>query len=93
VRVLLVQNSPVEDFAAYRVALEEAGHRCRVVHGDAGDVLPSPDGWDLVLVGGTPLSARAFDTHPVLSKEWTWLGRALADGTPCFGVCCGVPGS
>jgi GMP synthase (glutamine-hydrolysing) len=90
VRALLVQNSAVEDFATYRVVLEEAGHRCRVVRADAGDAFPSLDACDLVLVGGTPTSAAEFEGHREYEREWEWLGRALAAGKPCFGVCCGA---
>ena len=89
-RALLLQNCAVEDFGAYQIALEEAGHRCRVVRADEGHALPSLDGFDVVLVGGTPTPSSEFEKHPAYVKEWEWLGRALAEGKACFGVCCGA---
>jgi GMP synthase (glutamine-hydrolysing) len=90
VRALLLQNCAVEDFGAYREALEDAGHRCRVVRADEGHALPSLESCDLVLVGGTPASASEFETRPAYAREREWLARALAAGKACFGVCCGA---
>lgn len=91
IRALAIQNCELETLGFY---CEELRARddviLDVVHPYRGDALPAADGWDVALVGGTPISAYEADAHAFLRDELDLLRELIARQIPLFGVCCGA---
>jgi len=88
-KVLLLQNNPIESFGCYLEQIEARDIRSRLVHVYAGEALPATAGWDAVIVGGTPESAMTLHRHSALGREVPYLRELVAADIPIFGVCCG----
>jgi GMP synthase-like glutamine amidotransferase len=52
--------------------------------------LPSPEGWDLIIAMGGPMSVNDEATLPWLVAEKAFLHQAMAAGVPVLGVCLGA---
>jgi GMP synthase-like glutamine amidotransferase len=89
-RILAIQNCEIEGFGLYEQHLVARGTDCQVVHAYRGHPLPPFEAFDVIFVGGTPISAYAAHEHPFLQAEVAYLGRVLSAGKPCFGICCGA---
>ena len=88
-RVLAIQNCPVEGFGLYEEYILEKGIQHDLIHAYRMPDLPSIDGYDAILVGGTPASARNVERDPFLRTLSEYLAPAIEAGKPCFGICCG----
>ncbi|MEN6310434.1 MAG: type 1 glutamine amidotransferase [Acidobacteriota bacterium] len=88
-RVLVIQNSPVEDIGLYGRFLEEEGATLAVLHPNRGEEFPAETDFDAVIIGGTPLSATQYALHRFLRAEADFLERAMAREIPCLGICFG----
>jgi GMP synthase-like glutamine amidotransferase len=89
-KVLAIQNCAVEGFGHYKQHLATRGVDYTVVHPYRGDRLPPAEGFVVLLVGGTPISAYAAEEHPFLLAEYHILQGAVSAGKTCFGICCGA---
>jgi GMP synthase-like glutamine amidotransferase len=89
-KILAIQNCEIEGFGLYEQYLlaQEVEHK--VVHAYRERALPPVEGFDAILIGGTPISAYAVSEHFFLQREYGYLRHALAAGVPCFGICCGA---
>ncbi len=87
--VLLIQNCPLEGFGRYESHLAERGYSYRVLHPYRHCEFPPVDDYDVLVVGGTPISALAVNEHQFLELEWQFLAKALESQRPCFGICFG----
>lgn len=86
----MIQNSPIEDFGRYRTALEELDADVALIRAYEGDRLPGPEAFDLILVGGTPISANDAEKTPYLASLMQFLDHAIQRNVVCFGICCGA---
>jgi GMP synthase-like glutamine amidotransferase len=89
-KVLAIQNCAVEGFGHYEQHLATRGVDYTLVHPYRGDRLPPAQEFDILLVGGTPISACAVEGHPFLEAEHHTLQGAVSAGKTCFGICCGA---
>jgi GMP synthase (glutamine-hydrolysing) len=87
---LAIQNCEIEGFGLYEQYLRAQEVEHSVVHAYRERALPPFDGFDAILIGGTPVSAYATHEHPFLERECEYLRHALAAAKPCFGICCGA---
>jgi GMP synthase (glutamine-hydrolysing) len=91
-RVLIVQNDPVENLGAYEEYLKtfRVGHT--VFHAydmDEEDAFPPAGLFEAFIIGPTPISANDVEDHLFLRREWEFLGALIESGKPVLGVCCG----
>ena len=94
-RALIIRHSAAESLAEnYTAALEEQGFRLEPLNlfesAPLYDRFSAPDLRDveMILALGGPLSAN--DGYAALRLERAYLGEALAQGKPIFGVCLGA---
>jgi GMP synthase (glutamine-hydrolysing) len=85
-RALVVEHAEHEGAGLVGAALAEGGLKLDVVRSWAHDALPSPDGYDLVLVLGGPMSA----TEDWLAPEAALLAASSRAGRPTVGICLGA---
>lgn len=89
-RILAIQNCPVEGFGLYAHRLLDRRVDFTVVHAYAGDPMPLLEAVDAVLVGGTPISAYEIQKPAFLRKEIQYVAGAIQAGKPCLGICFGA---
>jgi GMP synthase-like glutamine amidotransferase len=89
-KILAIQNCAVEGFGQYERRLVARGVDYMLVHPYRGQRVPPAEEFDVLLVGGTPISAYAVEEHPFLLAEYRALQGAVAAGKTCFGICCGA---
>jgi GMP synthase (glutamine-hydrolysing) len=85
-RALVIEHAEHEGAGLVGEALAEGGMRLHLVRTWAGDALPSPDGFDLVLVLGGEQSAN----DPALDGEAALLAESSRAGRPTVGICLGA---
>ncbi len=88
-RILLIQNCPLEGFGRYEAYLAERGYSYRVLHPYRRCEFPPVNEYDVFFVGGTPISAVEVDEHEFLHLEWHFLADVLESQRPYFGICFG----
>lgn len=89
-RILVFQHLAVEHPGIFREFWDEAGHHWVTVNFDAGAPIPSPDGFDLMVVMGGPMDVWQEEQHPWLRPEKAAIRHWVADlGRPYLGVCLG----
>jgi GMP synthase-like glutamine amidotransferase len=52
--------------------------------------LPSDMNYDALIIGGTPDSVCHLNKYPYLKNVYQFLTKAVKNGKPCFGICCGA---
>ncbi|GEO80393.1 type 1 glutamine amidotransferase [Pararhodospirillum oryzae] len=89
-RFLVFQHLDVEHPGVFREFWDDAGHEWVGVELDAGEPIPSLDGFDRLVVMGGPMDVWQEDEHPWLKPEKeairTWVQTL---GRPYLGVCLG----
>jgi GMP synthase (glutamine-hydrolysing) len=91
IRALGIQNCALETLGAYADLLRDhAEVEFEIVHPYRGETLPAADTYDLVLVGGTPISAYDASSTGYLADELDFLREVLARQIPALGICCGA---
>lgn len=85
-RALVVEHAEHEGAGLVGEALAEGGMRLHLVRTWAGDALPAPDGFDLVLVLGGEQSANDL----ALDGEAALLAASSCAGRPTVGICLGA---
>ncbi|MGV6846930.1 MAG: type 1 glutamine amidotransferase [Marinibacterium sp.] len=89
-RLLVLQHAAVEHPGVFRRFLNEDGHSFEAVELDAGDALPSLDGFDGLWVMGGPMDVWQEDAHPWLRDEKAFIREAVEGrGLPFLGLCLG----
>ena len=89
-RVACIQNCETEGFGQMEGYFAENGIECLLLRAWEETPLPSIDGFDAVVVGGTPLPAYDIKSHGFLLREWDFLQDALERQLPCLGICFGA---
>lgn len=89
-KLLVLQHAEVEHPGIFREFLAEDGHSCHTVHLNAGDPLPSLDGFEALWVLGGPMDVWQEDEHPWLTEEKKFIREAVEErGLPFLGLCLG----
>ncbi len=89
-RILVFQHLKVEHPGVFRECWAENGHDWVTAELDAGDSIPSLDGFDLLVAMGGPMDVWQEDVHPWLVPEKTAIRHWVKDlGRPFLGICLG----
>lgn len=89
-RILVLQHLKVEHPGVFREFWAESGHEWVAVELDAGDSIPSPDGFDLLVAMGGPMDVWQEDVHPWLISEKAAIRHWVKDlRRPFLGICLG----
>jgi GMP synthase (glutamine-hydrolysing) len=88
-RALIVEHAEHEGAGLIGAELAAGGVALDVRRVWAGDTLPRPDGYDLVLVLGGAMSAWEDTAHPHLADEAAMLAAASRAGQLTVGICLG----
>ena len=89
-RFLVFQHVDVEHPGIFRDFWREAGIAWDAVELDEGDVIPSLDPYDVLVVMGGPMDVWQEDEHPWLVTEKRAIRHWVADlGRPFLGICLG----
>ncbi len=89
-KILVLQHADVEHPGILRQFIAEDGHSLDTVDLDAGDTLPSLDGYDALWVMGGPMDVWQEDSHPWLKPEKAFIRDAVEGrGLPFLGLCLG----
>jgi GMP synthase-like glutamine amidotransferase len=89
-RILVFQHLGVEHPGIFRDFWSEAGHIWVPVALDEGEVIPSLDGFDLMVVMGGPMDVWQEDLHPWLIEEKAAIRRWVKElERPYLGICLG----
>lgn len=88
--LLVLQHIVCEPPGAYEDELLARGADVDRVELDQGERLPDWRAFDGVIAMGGPMGAYDEDLFPWLVAERTWIGEAVAGGTPFWGVCLGA---
>ncbi len=89
-RVLGLQNCPTEGLGLYEVHLEELDVTHQILHPYSGESFPPLDLYEVIIVGGTPVTVNEIRSHNFLLKEGRFLKRALERGKFILGICFGA---
>lgn len=88
---LILQHTVQERSGIFAAILQERGWRQETLPLFDGAAFPSsPDGFDLILSLGGPMSASQERAYPFLKKERAFLHQALKRGQPVLGICLGA---
>jgi len=89
-KILVLQHEKVEHPGIFRQFLAEDGHSWDAVELDAGETLPSLDGYDALWVMGGPQDVWQEDKYPWLANEKAFIREAVEErGLPFLGMCLG----
>lgn len=89
-RILVFQHLSVEHPGIFRSFWTENHHEWRAVELDAGEQIPSFDGFDILVVMGGPMDVWQEKAHPWLVREKAAIRHWVRDlRRPYFGVCLG----
>ena len=89
-KLLVLQHAEAEHPGIFRKFLQEDGHDYDAVELDAGEELPSIDGYDGLWVLGGPMDVWQEDEHPWLAAEKACIRDAVEGrGLPFLGLCLG----
>ena len=87
---LVLQHADAEHPGIFRSFLKEDGHSYDAVELDAGEALPSLDGYDALWVMGGPMDVWQEEAHPWLKDEKAYIKEAVEGrGLPFLGLCLG----
>ncbi|MFW6214273.1 MAG: glutamine amidotransferase-related protein, partial [Spirochaetota bacterium] len=88
--VTVLGHVPFEGPASIATWAYGRGHRVEQIRLWAADALPDPNGIDLLVIMGGPMSVWHSDAFPWLRDEERFVRAALANGVPTLGVCLGA---
>ena len=89
-RILVFQHIEVEHPGVFREFWAESGHEWVVIELDAGEPIPSLDGFDLLVAMGGPMDVWQEDLHPWLIAEKAAIRHWVKDlRRPFLGICLG----
>jgi len=89
-RIHSLEHVPFEQPAAIGDWARASGYTLSATRLYAGDRLPTPEGIDLLLVMGGPMSIHDEARHEWLRSEKRFLALALQAETPVLGICLGA---
>jgi len=87
---LVFQHIAIEHPGIFRDVMADAGVAWTTVELDAGETIPSFEGYDALLVMGGPMDVWQEDAHPWLAPEKAAIRDAVrVHGLPVLGFCLG----
>jgi GMP synthase-like glutamine amidotransferase len=89
-RISVLQHVPFEGPARIAHWAGARGHGLKVSHLYAGDPLPHPDDYDLLVVMGGPMGVGDEADHSWLKPEKGCIADAVAAGRALVGICLGA---
>jgi GMP synthase-like glutamine amidotransferase len=89
-KALALQHAPFEGLGSIRNWIDRRDAEIGVTRLFLGEVPLSPEGIDLIIVMGGPMSVNDEDTFPWLRSEKRFISDAVARGTPVLGICLGA---
>ncbi len=89
-RIHCLQHVPFEDPAAIADWAAKRGHSLVISRLYAGEVLPSVDVFDWLLIMGGPMNVYQEQQYPWLAAEKACIDQALAAGKTLLGICLGA---
>jgi len=87
--VLVFQHIPIEHPGIFLDFLQAEGGSWDAVELDAGEAIPSFDGYDALWVMGGPMDVWQEDAYPWLAAEKYMIREWVSSGRPFLGVCLG----
>ncbi|HET7089619.1 MAG TPA: type 1 glutamine amidotransferase [Anaerolineae bacterium] len=88
-RVLVFQHDSDDGPGYLGEALTRRGATLHIVRLDAGDGVPDPSGYDLLLILGGEMNVYQEAKYPWLVEENRAIQKALAENKPVLGACLG----
>jgi GMP synthase (glutamine-hydrolysing) len=85
-----LQHVPFEGPASIGDWISACGHRLTTTHLYRGEVLPSLQAVDWIVIMGGPMNVYEYRIHPWLRAEKNFLTGALEAGKTILGVCLGA---
>lgn len=89
-RIHYLQHVPFEDIGSMRVDFETRGFPLSSTHWYRGDVPPSQDSFDALIVMGGPMGIYDYQEHPWLVAEKQFIRESIAAGKILLGICLGA---
>jgi GMP synthase-like glutamine amidotransferase len=89
-KIHVLQHVPFEGIGSMASWLAERGAAISSTRFFENPALPGPQGFDLVIAMGGPMSVNDEATLPWLRPEKEFLRQAVAHGVPVIGVCLGA---
>ena len=92
-KVLIIQNDPMETLGAYEQYLidHQVNHHVFNAY-EATKITQFPviEDYDVFIVGPTPISATCVNQYSFLRSERQYLANLIEHEAPCLGICCGA---
>jgi GMP synthase (glutamine-hydrolysing) len=85
-----LQHVPFEGLGAIETWAEKMGYTLSVTRLFAGDPLPQPDSFAMLVVMGGPMGIYDEQEYPWLKREKSFLQRIIQKGKPVLGICLGA---
>lgn len=89
-RIHYLQHVPFEDIGSMRLDFETRGFPLSSTHWYRGDVPPSLDSFDALIVMGGPMGIYDYEEHPWLATEKQFIRESIAAGKILLGICLGA---
>ncbi len=86
----ILQHVPFEDVGSMSAWLKKSQADLSYTRFFEDPVLPNPEGLDLIIAMGGPMSVNDESTLPWLRAEKKFIGEAVEAGIPVLGVCLGA---
>ncbi|MES2488276.1 MAG: type 1 glutamine amidotransferase [Pseudomonadota bacterium] len=88
-RVHWLQHADFEDLGCIAPWLAARGDVVTQTRLYAGEILPTPDDFDFLIVMGGPMNIYEYDIHPWLKAEKGLIKQAIAANKRVLGICLG----
>ncbi|WP_127089488.1 type 1 glutamine amidotransferase [Aquabacter cavernae] len=88
-RLLVFQHAASEHPGSFRDMMRADGFQWDTVALDMGDPIPSPDGYDALMVLGGPMDVWDDDILPWMRAEKTFIRNWVTKERPYLGICLG----
>ena len=85
-----LQHVPFEGLGSIQIWLQNAGYEITGTQFYESAELPLPDGIDLLVVMGGPMSVNDEDDYPWLVLEKEFVRKVIEAGNPVLGICLGA---
>jgi GMP synthase-like glutamine amidotransferase len=89
-RIHSLQHVPFEDIGSLLQDVRANGHILTSTHWYKGDLPPSLDTFDVLIVMGGPMGIYDDDVYPWLATEKQLIACAIAAGKKVMGICLGA---
>jgi len=88
--VLICKNIRTEGPGTIGDYLKTREIPCRIVELSEGERIPDPDGFDVLVIMGGPMSANDTGAYPYIEEEEKLVDNFISKGKKVFGICLGA---